>query len=80
MGDPLRLIYASQSFYRIIDADPQHFPLPQDLAQLIHPDDMPSLERALRQGLQQKQAVEHTHRLSANGKTWAWWHIRAVQV
>lgn len=80
MGDPIRLIYASQSFYRIIDADPQHFPLPQDLAQLIHPDDMPSLERALRQGLQQKQAVEHTHRLSANGKTWAWWHIRAVQV
>ena len=80
MGDPIRLIYVSQSFYRIIDADPQHFPLPQDLAQLIHPDDMPSLERALRQGLQQKQAVEHTHRLSANGKTWAWWHIRAVQV
>ena len=31
MGDPIRLIYVSQSFYRIIDADPQHFPLPQDL-------------------------------------------------
>ena len=81
MGDPPQVIYVSPSYCRILHVDPEGFPLPAPLADLIHPDDLIPLEQSLRDGLQRGAAVEHTHRISGNGgKTWCWWHIRAMQV
>ena len=81
MGPVPQVIYVSPSYCRIIGADVRTFPLPQALSQLIHPDDLVGLERALREGLLQGAAAEHTHRISGDGgRTWHWWHIRATQV
>lgn len=80
MGEPIRIIYVSQSFCRIVHTDSVSFPLPQTLQNLVHPDDWPALEQVLRKGLQQKQTVEFTHRLSIDEKNWIWWHIHATQI
>ena len=81
MGGAPRVIYVSPSFCRILGADPQTFPLPKPLAELIHPDDLVSLEETLREGLRREETVEHTHRVARGGRgQWAWWHIRATQV
>lgn len=80
MGRPLRLIYVSPSFCRIIGADPQTYRLPCPLSQVVHPDDLPDLERTLRAGLAQNGSADHTHRVSADGKSWHWWRIRATQI
>lgn len=80
MGEPIRIIYASQSFCRIVHLDPASFPLPRSLENMVHPDDWSALEQTLRKGLQQNQAVEFTHRLSVDEKNWIWWHIHATQI
>ena len=80
MGEVLRLIYVSPSFYRIIGVQPAAYNLPLPLSELIHPDDLLEVERVLREGLERKQTVDHIHRVSAGGARWAWWHIRAVRV
>lgn len=80
MGDSLQLIYISPSFCRIIKADPQSYSLPCALSSLIHPDDLISLEQALRDGLQQGKTVEHSHRVASGDGRWLWWHIRAVKI
>lgn len=81
MGDPIRLIYVSPSFCRIIGADVHTYTLPKNLSEVIYPDDLADLEQALRKGLTQDNCcVDHTHRVSADGKTWLWWHIRAVRI
>ncbi len=81
MGRAPQVLYVSPSFCRIIGIDPHSFHLPVPLSTLIHPDDLPSLEQALREGLQQGRPVEHTHRvISGDGEHWLWWHIRAVGI
>jgi hypothetical protein len=81
MGDMPQVIYVSPSYCRIMGADFKTFPLPMPLQKLIHPDDLVMLEDALKEGLQSKTAVEHTHRITGNGgQSWYWWHIRANQV
>lgn len=80
MGSPMQLIYISPSFCRIIGADPKTLILPRPLSSIIHPDDMEDLECALRTGLKQNKTVDHTHRVSADGKNWLWWHIRASKI
>ena len=81
MEDSPRVIYVSPSFCRIVGADPKTYPLPQPLADLIHPDDLLPLVQALREGLSHGQMVEHTHRVSVRGgEQWAWWHVRAMQI
>lgn len=47
---------------------------------MIHPDDLVDLERTLRRGIRQGSSVEHTHRVSADGENWFWWHIRATRI
>lgn len=81
MSEEPRVIYVSPSFCRILGADPQTFPLPKPLAELVHPDDQASLLQALREGLQKGETVEHTHRVcSADGQSWRWWIIRAAEI
>ena len=80
MGPSIRLIYVSPSFCRIIGTTLRSDTLPLLLADVVHPDDLADLERALRAGLTQNTYVDHTHRVSADGKVWHWWHIRAVQI
>ena len=81
MGDPPQVIYVSPSFCRIIHADIRTFSLPRPLSELIHPDDLEPLQRTLREGLEGEAAVGHTHRVSGDGgRTWGWWHVRAVRV
>ena len=58
----------------------EHFPLPRPLAQIIHPDDWPHLEQTLRQGAAQGGHIQHTHRISPDGKAWFWWQIRASRI
>ena len=60
MGNHPRVIYVSSSFCRLIGADHKTYPLPKPLSELIHPDDLVSLEETLRNGL-------------ARGE---WWSIR----
>ena len=81
MGEIPQVIYVSPSFCRIIGSDPESFPLPKPLSELIHPDDQVSLLRTLREGLQSGATVEHTHRVCAgDGKNWLWWQVRAAQI
>ena len=80
MGSPYRLIYVSPSFCRLIGADAHTYALPHPLCDMVHPDDLADLEQALQTGLSQNSCVDHTHRVSADGKVWRWWHIRAVQI
>lgn len=81
MGKRPKIIYVSPSYCRLIGTDAESFPLPQPLDQRIHPDDVSSLEQALREGLEQGKPVEHTHRVMAGGRgDWLWWRIRAIQV
>ena len=78
LGTSPQLIYVSPSFCRIVGMDIKDLPLPLPLTQLIHPDDLVSLEQALRAGLQSEEAAEHTHRITVDGgRTWHWWHVRA---
>ena len=79
MGQPISLIYASPSFCRIIGSDPQRYTLPRPLSQVVHPDDLVDLEQPLRAAAQGGSA-DHTHRVSADGKNWFWWHIRATKI
>ena len=81
MGSAPQVIYVSPSYCRIIGVEGRDFPLPMPLTRLIHPDDLPPLERALRRSLEQGETVEHSHRISVDGgESWHWWHIRATQV
>ena len=67
MGPRPQVIYVSPSYCRIIGAEPEDLPLPMAMEELIHPDDVAALEEALRTGLREDRAVEHTHRISAGG-------------
>lgn len=80
MGDPIRLIYVSPSFCRLIGADLHTYSLPCLLSQVVHPDDLQDLEQTLRRGLAQNGSADHTHRVSVDGKSWHWWRIRATQI
>lgn len=80
MGETIRLIYVSPSFCRVLGVEAEHFPLPRSLAQIIHPDDWPHLEQTLRQGAAQGGHIQHTHRISPDGKAWFWWQIRASRI
>lgn len=81
MGSVPQVTYVSPSFCRMIGAEPRSYHLPVPLSALIHPDDLPSLEQAIREGLQAGQAVEHTHRvISGDSERWLWWHIRAAVI
>ena len=80
MGEPINLIYVSPSFCRILGTDPQTYVTPRRLSELVHPDDLLELERVLRKGVREEQAVEHTHRVSRDGAQWRWWHVRAVRI
>lgn len=80
MGDLPRLIYVSPSFCRIIGADPSSLSLPYPLSDLVHPDDLAGLEESLREGIGHGETVDHTHRVTADGTTWLWWHIRATKI
>lgn len=80
IGERLRILYVSPSFCRIIGADPLQFTLPRCLSDWIHPDDWPSLRSVYQSGVKSGDTVEHTHRISLNGKDWSWWHVRAVRI
>lgn len=81
MGSVPQVIYVSPSYCRIMGTDIKEFTVPKALGKLIHPDDLVMLEAALREGLKNETAVEHTHRVSGNGgSSWYWWHIRANRV
>lgn len=81
MGVVPQVIYVSPSFCRLAGVPYETYPLPKALVDLIHPDDLVSLEKTLQDGLEQGEAVEHVHRVAAgNGTDWLWWHIRAKQV
>ena len=80
MDDPIRIIYVSPSFCRLLDTDPQAYTLPKTLDELIHPDDQEMLQQALWKGLEHDCPVDHMHRVSADGMHWPWWHIRAVRI
>lgn len=81
MSQDPQIIYVSPSFCRIIGADAQNYPLPQPLADLVHPDDLQALTQALEQGVSRNQIVEYTHRVCAgSGERWSWWHIRAMRI
>ena len=80
MGEPIRLIYVSPSFCRIIGVEPQNYDLPRTLDHVVHPDDVPGLEEALRKGFEASQPVDHVHRVSGDRKNWFWWHIRAARI
>ena len=54
--------------------------MPRYLSDWIHPDDWPSLQSAYQSGAKSGDIVEHIHRISLNGKDWAWWHVRAVRI
>mgnify|MGYP002309988156 FL=1 len=58
IGEAHQAIYASPSFYRIIGAAPENFPLPKPLYELIHPDDLTSVLSALQEGHLQEQFVK----------------------
>ncbi|MBM6829297.1 EAL domain-containing protein [Anaerotignum lactatifermentans] len=80
MGEAPQLIYVSPSFCRILGADPQNYLLPQPLSSLVHPDDWVALEQALRDGVMKNISTEYTNRVSADGETWLWWHVRATKI
>ena len=81
MGDVPQVIYVSPSFCRLIGTDTEHFLLPKPLHELIHPDDLAGALEVLREGTQQEQVVENTHRVRADeGQTWLWWQIRAAKI
>lgn len=81
MGEVPRIVYVSPSFCRLIGGDSKGFPLPKPLSDLIHPDDLPSVLLVLRDGLQQEQVMEYTHRVhSGEGQPWLWWQIRAARI
>ena len=80
MDDPMNLLYVSPSFCRILGVDPKVYTMPKSLGELVHPEDRMELEQTLWKGLNQRQWVEHTHRVSLDGVHWSWWHIRAVQI
>ena len=80
IGEQPRLLYVSPSFFRIIGADPLQYTLPLNLSNWIHPDDWISLKAVYQSGVESGNVVEHTHRVSLNGRDWTWWHIRAVKI
>ena len=81
MGEPVRVIYVSPSWCRLVGADPKNCPVPRPLSEIIHPDDLPALEEILRWGLREGRQVEHIHRVAVNGGSgWAWWQVRAAKV
>ena len=80
MGRIPQIIYASQSFCRIIKAEYKSFAMPKPIVEFIHPDDIAIVEQAIFEGVEKGQVVESTHRVAAaDGSGWLWWHIRATQ-
>lgn len=81
MGEYPQIIYVSPSFCRLIGVDLQEYTLPKALSDLIHPDDLASLEQSLKEGFEKEQAVENICRLLLNdGCSWLWCRIRAVRI
>ena len=80
IGQTLRIIYASTSFFRAIGTALDHCAMPCPLENIVHPDDLPDLDRTLRKGVATDQIVNHTHRVSADGKSWMWWNVRAYRI
>lgn len=80
IGQELRIIYVSPSFFRIIGMEMDRTELPCPMTRIVHPDDVADLERTLRAGLESNQVVNHTHRVSSDGKNWMWWNIRAYRI
>lgn len=81
LGEVPQVIFVSPSFCRLIGRDTADCPLPILLSDLIHPDDLALLLKALQAGVQSGTVVEHTHRVrSADGRSWLWWMVRAAQI
>ena len=78
MGEVPGIISASKSLFRNLKIEEKSIRLPIPLTDIIHPDDIGSLLKVLKEGLKTGNAVEHTHRIrGSRDKDWSWWHIRA---
>ena len=80
MCDPLQMLYVSPSFCRILGVDSKAYAMPKRLDELVHPDDLQGLEKALRGDPVSGRPVEYTLRVSKDGQRWAWWQLRAVTI
>lgn len=80
MGDPIKIIYVSPGLCRILGKTPEEFVVPCNLGDFVHPDDMLEFEELLRKGVRDEKTVEFTHRVSADGKEWRWWNVRASRI
>ena len=80
MGEPIRLLYVSPSYCRILDLSRQAYSLPRALAETVHPDDRLELERTLREGVLSGRSLEYTCRISGGGECWRWCRLRAVRI
>ena len=70
MGGPMDLIYVTPGFCRLLGVELRAFALPRPLEEFVHPDDLPDLEQALREVLEQDRPAKHTLRMSPDGKNW----------
>ena len=70
MGGPMDLIYVTPGFCRLLGVELRAVALPRPLEEFVHPDDLPDLEQALREVLEQDRPAKHTLRMSPDGKNW----------
>ena len=81
IGNEIRLIYASQGFYRMAGVENNTYELPCALRDMgIQADSLEEYERFLRESAEKEGISDHVHRLSVNGADWIWRHVRVARV
>lgn len=81
VGALIRAMYISSSYYKLTGLTIEEMRrYGDDLTLIVHPDDAPAMERALRETAAGGPPTDFTYRAYCAGKTFGWRHMRAVKI
>lgn len=81
VGDKIRVLYASQGFYRMLRREREELALPCDLKEIgILPEEEEAYERELRGKVKKSGVIVHTHRILTGKDNWVWRRVKAVRI
>jgi|GEM_PF-313197 len=81
LADPVRQIYVSPGYCKLTGCSPESYQLPRPLREAgVHPEDLPGLEAALREGAARGAVADYVFREAGGGQGWTWRHCRAVRI
>ena len=79
LSEPIRLVFISPSFCRMLGAAKTEMSTPLDMTCLVHPDDEVEFERIFYGVSAGGKTAQMTLRIaSADGRGWLWWRLSGV--